>query len=179
MTAAAVSPAHSNRQNRSMRYLYLLTVFFMSLTGFGQMPIYKRYYLSDIPGFGWLANFWTTRYVHYVGAALLLAGVSMTVYAFQAPSLGRGILKLLFGGLTVIVGVAFSWMTGMPLIIALVFGALISPTDPVAVLGVLGLWVMLRRQAGPSWARSTTPHWVEDDGKMRLLGRGKKKKDDR
>ena len=38
---------------------------------------------------------------------------------------------------TVIAGVGFSWITGMPLIIALVFGALISPTDPVAVLGVL------------------------------------------
>ena len=38
---------------------------------------------------------------------------------------------------TLIVGVGFSWVTGMPFIIALVFGALISPTDPVAVLGVL------------------------------------------
>ena len=38
---------------------------------------------------------------------------------------------------TVIVGVCFSWLTGMPILIALVFGALISPTDPVAVLGVL------------------------------------------
>ncbi len=38
---------------------------------------------------------------------------------------------------TVIVGYAFSWFTGMPLLIALVFGSLISPTDPVAVLGVL------------------------------------------
>lgn len=39
---------------------------------------------------------------------------------------------------TAIVGFGFSWITGMPLMIALVFGALISPTDPVAVLGVLG-----------------------------------------
>ncbi|MEM9796486.1 MAG: sodium:proton antiporter [Pseudomonadota bacterium] len=38
---------------------------------------------------------------------------------------------------TVIAGVGFSWITGAPLLIALVFGALISPTDPVAVLGVL------------------------------------------
>jgi CPA1 family monovalent cation:H+ antiporter len=38
---------------------------------------------------------------------------------------------------TVIAGVGFSWITGMPIMIALVFGALISPTDPVAVLGVL------------------------------------------
>ncbi|MGR3549145.1 cation:proton antiporter [Pseudooceanicola sp.] len=36
-----------------------------------------------------------------------------------------------------VVGVGFSWLTGMPILIALVFGALISPTDPVAVLGVL------------------------------------------
>ncbi len=38
---------------------------------------------------------------------------------------------------TVIVGTGFSWLTGMPLLVALTFGALISPTDPVAVLGVL------------------------------------------
>ncbi|RMD92139.1 MAG: sodium:proton antiporter [Alphaproteobacteria bacterium] len=38
---------------------------------------------------------------------------------------------------TLIVGLGFSWVTGMPLMVALVFGALISPTDPVAVLGVL------------------------------------------
>ena len=38
---------------------------------------------------------------------------------------------------TVVVGSVFSWLTGMPILIALVFGSLISPTDPVAVLGVL------------------------------------------
>jgi hypothetical protein len=48
----------------------------------------------------------------------------------------------------------------------------------VAVIGVAGLWVMLRRQAGPSWARSTTPHWVDGSEKRGLLGRGKKKDDE-
>jgi CPA1 family monovalent cation:H+ antiporter len=38
---------------------------------------------------------------------------------------------------TLVAGVGFSWITGAPLLIALVFGALNSPTDPVAVLGVL------------------------------------------
>ena len=38
---------------------------------------------------------------------------------------------------TIVIGTGFHWLTGMPLIVALVFGALISPTDPVAVLGVL------------------------------------------
>ncbi|MFT5868440.1 MAG: CPA1 family monovalent cation:H+ antiporter [Paracoccaceae bacterium] len=38
---------------------------------------------------------------------------------------------------TLIIGVGFSWITGMPLLIALVFGSIVTPTDPVAVLGVL------------------------------------------
>ena len=38
---------------------------------------------------------------------------------------------------TVIIGFGFSWVTGIPLIFALIFGALISPTDPVAVIGIL------------------------------------------
>jgi len=47
----------------------------------------------------------------------------------------------------------------------------------VAIIGVAGLWLMLRRQHGPPWARSTKPHWVDDGEKRRLLGRGKKKDD--
>lgn len=38
---------------------------------------------------------------------------------------------------TAIFGLGFAWMTGIPIMITLVFAALISPTDPVAVLGVL------------------------------------------
>lgn len=38
---------------------------------------------------------------------------------------------------TAIVGFGFAWLVGVPLVVALVFGALISPTDPVAVLGAL------------------------------------------
>jgi CPA1 family monovalent cation:H+ antiporter len=38
---------------------------------------------------------------------------------------------------TAIAGAGFAWITGLPLLVALVFGALISPTDPVAVLAVL------------------------------------------
>lgn len=38
---------------------------------------------------------------------------------------------------TAIVALGFHWLTGVPILIAFVFGALISPTDPVAVLGLL------------------------------------------
>ena len=33
------------RENRMVRYVYLVNIFFLALTGFGQMPIYKRYYM--------------------------------------------------------------------------------------------------------------------------------------
>ena len=55
-----------------MRYLYLITIFFLTLTGFGQMPVFKRYYIADIPGLGWLGQFFVTHYMHYLFAILLL-----------------------------------------------------------------------------------------------------------
>jgi hypothetical protein len=63
-------------QNHLIRYVYLITVFFLVLTGFGQMPIFKRYYIADIPGFGWLAQFYMTHYLHYLAAILILALVT-------------------------------------------------------------------------------------------------------
>jgi hypothetical protein len=63
-------------------YLYILTLFVMALTGFGQMPIYKRYYLSDIPGLGWLADFYMTRNIHYLGAVILLGLIFYGLFDF-------------------------------------------------------------------------------------------------
>ena len=58
--------------SRWVKILYTLTLIFMALTGFGQMPIYNRYYMSDIPGLGWLADFYVTRNIHYIGAVIWL-----------------------------------------------------------------------------------------------------------
>ena len=55
------------------RWIYLTTTFFLVLSGFGQMPIFKRYYVADIPGLGWLAEFFVTHYIHYLGAIVFLA----------------------------------------------------------------------------------------------------------
>ncbi len=68
--------AISKVPNRTVRYVYLLTVFLLTLTGFGQMPIFKRYYIADIPGLGWLAQFFVTHYIHYLAAILILALVA-------------------------------------------------------------------------------------------------------
>ena len=69
----------SKTSNRAVRYVYLVTVFFLTLTGFGQMPIFKRYYIADIPGFGWLAQFYVTHYIHYLGAVLILTLVTYMI----------------------------------------------------------------------------------------------------
>lgn len=69
----------SKTPNRAVRYVYLITVLFLTLSGFGQMPIFKRYYIADIPGFGWLAQFYVTHYIHYLGAILILALVTYMI----------------------------------------------------------------------------------------------------
>jgi hypothetical protein len=58
-----------------IHYGYLLALFFITLSGFAQIPIFKRYYIADIPGLGWLAQFYVTHIIHYLSAALLL-GIS-------------------------------------------------------------------------------------------------------
>ena len=68
------------------RWYYLITVIFLLLSGFGQMPIFKRYYIADIPGLGWLAEFFITHYIHYLAAILFLA---FTAYMFMDYLLSR------------------------------------------------------------------------------------------
>ncbi len=63
---------------RYFKPIYLMLLFAMGLTGFGQMPIFKRYYIADIPGLGWLADFYATHTIHYIGAVLFFGFI---VYA--------------------------------------------------------------------------------------------------
>lgn len=70
MTSNAVSRPLS--ANPPVKPAYLIVVFALWLTGVAQMPIMKRYYIADVPGLGWLADFYTTHLMHYIGAALLL-----------------------------------------------------------------------------------------------------------
>jgi uncharacterized membrane protein HdeD (DUF308 family) len=50
-----------------------------------------------------------------VAVVITAAGLAMTVYAFKAGSFGKGLLQLLFGGITVLCGVAMfaAPVTGM------------------------------------------------------------------
>jgi hypothetical protein len=71
---------------RGRRLIYGLILFFITLSGFAQMPIFDRYYISDIPGLGWLAQFYVTHAIHYIMAALLLA---LGAYVGMDAVLGR------------------------------------------------------------------------------------------
>ncbi|MFO7984825.1 MAG: hypothetical protein R6U38_03105 [Desulfatiglandaceae bacterium] len=71
MTKQQKYPVSGGR--KIVKWLYILTLMVMAFTGFGQMPIFKRYYVSDIPGMGWSADFYFTHYIHYLGAIFLLA----------------------------------------------------------------------------------------------------------
>ncbi len=67
-----------NQSEKITRYIYLISFLFLVLSGFGQMPIFKRYYIADIPGFAWLAQFYVTHAMHYIFATILIA---LSIYA--------------------------------------------------------------------------------------------------
>jgi hypothetical protein len=64
---------------KAIKWLYILTFIVMAFTGFGQMPIFKRYYISDIPGMGWSADFYLTHYIHYLGAIFLIGLIAYII----------------------------------------------------------------------------------------------------
>ena len=67
---------------RWLKRFYILLFTAMAFTGLGQMPIFKRYYIADIPGMGWTADFFLTHYLHYIGAILLLGLVVYSILDF-------------------------------------------------------------------------------------------------
>lgn len=67
-----MSAESKTRHGRLVRWLFALSFLVMAFSGFGQMPIFKRYYVSDIPGMGWSADFYLTHTIHYLGAIFLL-----------------------------------------------------------------------------------------------------------
>jgi uncharacterized protein (DUF1810 family) len=65
-------PPGTTLASRATRRAYVLMFVFMAFTGSGQMPIFARYYIADLPGMAWSADFYLTHYLHYLGACLFL-----------------------------------------------------------------------------------------------------------
>ncbi|AGW12297.1 hypothetical protein [Megalodesulfovibrio gigas] len=72
------------------RRLFALAVLALAISGLGQMPIFKRYYIADIPGLAWTADFYVTHIIHYLAAAVFLALVALRAgEALASRRLGR------------------------------------------------------------------------------------------
>jgi len=57
---------------RWQKRLLLLAALGLALTGMGQMPIFSRYYIADLPGLSWLGDYEITAALHLALAAVLL-----------------------------------------------------------------------------------------------------------
>ncbi|RJR50627.1 MAG: FeS-binding protein [Desulfobacteraceae bacterium] len=83
-------------KDRAMRWIFGITMAVMAFTGFGQLPIFKRYYISAIPGMAWSADFYVTLFIHYLGAVLL---TGLLAYAVTEHALARrGFARLTASG---------------------------------------------------------------------------------
>jgi hypothetical protein len=147
----------SKMPNKAVQYIYLITVFFLAITGFGQMPIFKRYYIADIPGLGWLAKFYVTHYIHYLGAVLILALVTFVIsdYLF----LQKRHIRLTASGYVRGVILAGILVSGIFLVIRNLAGSRFEPGFIIALdLAHLGLVLTFLLVAGYCLVRKW--HWV-------------------
>ncbi len=55
---------------RLNHWLIAVSGILLLFSGFGQMPMYKRYNLIKIPGLAWSSNYEITLLIHYVSAAI-------------------------------------------------------------------------------------------------------------
>lgn len=62
--------------------LFSLSVLVLAFSGLGQMPLFKRYAIADIPGMAWTADFYIQHVLHYLAAAVFLFLALMWAVAF-------------------------------------------------------------------------------------------------
>lgn len=93
------------------RWMFLIAIWVTMFTGFGNMPLYKRYYVADLPGMGWTANFFTNVYVHYIsGTAVLTLCIYFILSYLSLRSRG---LRLTSSGLIRTLILALSLVSGV------------------------------------------------------------------
>jgi uncharacterized membrane protein HdeD (DUF308 family) len=69
-----------------------------------------------------------------IGISLVVAGLVQTIYALQAGSLGRGIVRFIFGGVTVLAGLAIIGQPGIALATLTLFLAVYFVIDGLTTL---------------------------------------------
>lgn len=59
--------------------LFIFAMAALAFTGMMQMPLAKRYYLTEVPGMAWTGDFFMLHKLHYLFATLLLFVVGLVV----------------------------------------------------------------------------------------------------
>jgi len=149
----------SKGQQRLIRRLFIIGLFFSALTGFAQMPIFKRYYIADIPGFGWLADFFVTYFLHYISATVLLG---LSAYVITGYILNRGMFRVTILGYVRAVILFLIFATGIMLVFRNLPGYRFSPKFVVA-LDFSHLGMMLLYMVTALAALITRQRWLNGD----------------
>ena len=93
--------------------LYGLAAVVALFTGFGNMPLYGRYYVADLPLLAWSGNFFINVNIHILVGSLLLAMGIYAVITGAFTGSGRAVRLTLSG-----------WIRGTLLGLALLTGIL-------------------------------------------------------
>jgi len=76
---------------RLEHWILAVSGFILLFSGFGELPMYKRYMVTEIPGLGWAGDFFVNLKIHYL-AAIVFVSV-MVFHALYHGWLGhRGLL---------------------------------------------------------------------------------------
>jgi hypothetical protein len=67
-----MTPTRKDLFPRGQKRLLLAAALGLGLTGMGQMPIFSRFYVADIPGLTWLGDYRVTAAAHLALATALL-----------------------------------------------------------------------------------------------------------
>lgn len=123
--------------------LFLCALLFTALTGLAQMPIFKRYRIADLPGLGWLADFFITYFLHYVSAAILLA---ISVYVLTDYVLNRSKFRVTVLGYARVAVLFMIFISGFILVFRNMPGYRFSPGFVISLdfahLGFMLLYII-------------------------------------
>ncbi|UCZ55614.1 cytochrome b/b6 domain-containing protein [Desulfurispirillum indicum] len=74
MSKSALVVRH-NRVVRATHWTIALSALLLIFSGFGEMPMYARYGLTQVPGFRWSGNYEINLILHYIAAFFFTAAV--------------------------------------------------------------------------------------------------------
>jgi formate dehydrogenase gamma subunit len=72
-------------------WVLALSGFLLLFSGFGELPMYKRYMVTEIPGFSWAGDFYVNLKIHYL-AAIVFVGVIAFHFVYHGWLGHRGLV---------------------------------------------------------------------------------------